>query len=95
MSPRYRRSHRDARSPTRLQLGEQQFVGGVAVDLVGTHENEDGLRGVPPSRLEEVDDADRIDVEIVERNLSCFVVRQLRSAVDDKVERMRLEQCED
>jgi len=47
-----------------------------------------------PRRLEQVDCSDGIDVEIVQRNVTCFVVRRLCGAVDDEVEGVRLEERE-
>ena len=40
-------------------------------------------------RLQEIHGADRVDVEIDQRNLARLIVRRLRRAVDDQIESLR------
>jgi hypothetical protein len=68
---------------------ERDLVGGVAVDLVGAHEDEHrvaegGVAG-QAGGLKEVERADGVDVEIVEGALGGEVVGRLRGGVDDQV----------
>jgi hypothetical protein len=53
--------------PAGLELDERQLVWRVAVDLVRREETERGLRARAASRFEQVQRADGIDVEVVER----------------------------
>ena len=54
--------------PARLELHERDGVRPVAVHLVGRHVDERRLGTVPPRRLEQVQRADGVGVEVVERN---------------------------
>ena len=74
--------------PPRLELDERQRVGQVAVDLVGRGEDEHRLRGMRAGRLEHVQGADRVDVEVGERLLGRPVVRGLRGGVDHELDRV-------
>jgi hypothetical protein len=69
--------------PARRQLGEGDAVGGVAVDFVRAHVHERGFRAGLAGGFEEVERADGIGVEIVERNRRRAVMRWLRGNVDD------------
>src|SRR5688500_7882298 len=74
--------------PARLRLHEGHLVRSVAVDLVRAHEAKDCFRSVPTGRLEQVQSADRIDVEIVQRDRCRAVMGRLSSTMDDEIERM-------
>ena len=53
--------------PARLELDELELVRRVAVDLVRGQEDERRLGHVLAGRLEQVERADRVDLEVVER----------------------------
>ena len=70
---------------SRWQFDQRQFVGDVAVDLVGAHQDEHGLGGVPARGFQQVERARGVDVEVIERAVLGQVVRGLSGAVDDQV----------
>ena len=69
--------------PARLLLDQRQPVRRVAVDLVGRGEDEDGVRAVLATGLEQIEGADGVDAEVRERLASGPIVRRLRGGVDD------------
>ncbi len=69
--------------PTGLQLFEFNEVGPVAVHLVGRHVSEGALRAGPPGGFQEIESADGVDVEIVERAGGGQIVTGLGGGVDD------------
>ncbi len=70
--------------PARLALGERDRVRPVAVDLVRAQVDERPLGTVAAGGLEEVQRADGVGVEVVERDVGGPVVRGLRGGVDDR-----------
>src|SRR5215813_9039329 len=75
--------------PTCLQFYERQFVGSITIDLVGAHEDKYALFLVAAKRFEQIERADRVDVEIFKGHLRGQVVRRLRSTMDDEIESFR------
>ena len=71
--------------PPGLELDERQLVRHVAVDLVRREESERRLRARAACRLEQVQRADRIHIEVVEGPRRRKVVRGLCRRVDDEV----------
>jgi hypothetical protein len=71
--------------PTGLEFLQRDLIGGVAIDLVGAHVDERRLRRTAPHGLEEVQRADGVDLEIVERPVLGQVVRRLGGAVDQEI----------
>jgi len=71
--------------PAGRQLAEANFVGGVAVDLVGRHVGKDGLGRGTARGLQQVQGADGVDVEVVEGARGGQVVAGLRGSVDDQL----------
>ena len=71
--------------PARLELDQRELVRRVAIDLVRAHEDERRLGAAAPGRLEQVQRADRVDVEVVERPILGQVVGRLGGAVDDQI----------
>ena len=69
--------------PAGLQLGKSQSIGRIAVHLVGAHVNERALRARLPRGLEQVERADGVGVEVVERNRGRAIVRRLGGRVHD------------
>ena len=66
-------------------LGHRHLVGRIPIDFVGAHVAEHSIRGMPPYSLEHVERPDSVDLEVDQRNLSGFIVRGLRRAVDDQL----------
>ncbi len=71
--------------PARLEFCQRNAVRRVAVDLVRRHVDERRLRAGPPRRFEQVQRADGVGVEIVERNRRRAIVARLRGGVHDDV----------
>ena len=71
--------------PAGLELDERQPVGVVAVDLVGRHGDEHRLGRVRPAGLEQVERADGVHVEVVERAGGGEVVARLGGGVDHEL----------
>lgn len=71
--------------PAGFQFGQCDGVGPVAVDLVGGHVDERRLRAGLAGGFEQVEGADRVGVEVVERDGGSTVVRRLGGGVDDGV----------
>ncbi len=69
--------------PARVELGQLDRVWGVAINLVCAHVHEGRLRARLPRGFEEVERADGVGVEIVERDRRGAVVRGLGRGVDD------------
>ncbi len=69
--------------PAGFELLERDAVGGVAVNLVGAHVHEGRLGAGLAGGLQHVERADRVGVEIVERDRGGAVVRGLRGGVHD------------
>ena len=57
----------------------------IAVDLVRGHVDERRFRAGPPRRFEQVQRADGVDVEVVERDRRRAIVGRLRGGMDDGV----------
>ena len=70
----------------RGKLFHRNFVGRVAIDLVGAHENEHGFRGMLAGGFQEIDRADCVHVKIEQGDVASLIVRWLRGAVDDQIE---------
>src|SRR5258708_27923334 len=68
--------------PARRQLDQGHLIGRIAIDLVGAHEYERGFGRVLPVRLQQVQGAGGIDLEVVERSSRCQVMRGLSRAVN-------------
>ena len=71
--------------PPRLQLHQRHAVGVVAVDLVRRHRDEHGFGSVTTARLEQVEGADSVDVEVVERARGGEVVAGLGRGMDHEL----------
>ena len=56
-------------------------------NLVGAHMHEHRLGGMLAGRLKQVERAAGVDIEILKRNVTCFVVRGLGSAMYDNLRR--------
>jgi hypothetical protein len=69
--------------PARGQLDAAMRIRGVAVDLVRAHVHKRRLRAGLAGGLEEIQRADRVGVEVVERDGGGAVVRGLGGGVDD------------
>src|SRR6185369_16099701 len=80
---------------TSLKFNQRQFVRRVPVNLVRTHVYEDGLGTALASSLKQIDSSDRVYVKVNERNVARLVVRGLSCAMNNQVERRRLEQRKD
>ena len=68
--------------PAGFELHERHVVRPVAVHLVGAHQDEHGLGRVLAAGFEQVERADGVDVEVVERPLGGQVVAGLGGRVD-------------
>ena len=66
-------------------LPERLFVGGIPVDLVCAHEHERRFPAALAHRLQEIESADGVDVEIVEHPGACQVMGRLSGAMNDQV----------
>jgi hypothetical protein len=80
--------------PPFFEFLEFKIIGGVAVDLVRAHEEKGLVRAVLPGRLEQVERAQGVDLEIVERPRRGQVVAGLGRAVNGDVELFRFEKAE-
>src|SRR6266550_1966275 len=69
-----------------LQLRKWNLVGRIAINLVGAQKYEYRLGRMLARRFQEIHRAKRIHLEIEQGNLSRFIVRRLRRAVDDQIE---------
>ena len=65
------------------ELGERDAVGGVAVNFIRAHVHERRFGGGLAGGFEEIEGADGVGVEVVERNGGGAVVGRLRGGVDD------------
>src|SRR5690606_7384165 len=74
--------------PPRFHLLQLDEVRTVPVDLVGAHEDKNSFRAVPPTRLEQIQRARCVYVEVVKRAFSRKIVTWLSGCMDDEVERM-------
>ena len=66
-------------------------VGPIPIDLVGGHVRERGFRAGPPGGFEEIERADGIGIEIVERDCGRTIVGRLGGGMDDGI---RLDRCD-
>ncbi len=80
--------------PAGLLLLQLDRVRRIPVDLVGRHVREGRSRAGAPHRLEHVEGADRIGVEIVERDRGGAVVTRLGRGVHDGVRFHRFHEIE-
>src|SRR2546421_1413892 len=75
-----------------FQLHQRQFIWRIAVDFVCAHMDEHGLGTELARGLKEIHGANSIDIKVNERNTGGFIMGRLRSAVNDAVEAVLLEQ---
>ncbi len=80
--------------PAGFQFGEGDGVGAVAIDLVGGHVDEGRLRVGLAGGFKQVERADGVGIEVVERNGGGAVVRRLGGGVDDGIRTESGEQVE-
>src|ERR1700756_1173044 len=76
---------------TGLQFLHGNFVRGVAINLVGAHEDEDRVAAMLASGFEQIESAERIDLKIENGNVAGFVVGRLSGAVNDQLEAIGFE----
>src|SRR6266849_7245351 len=77
--------------PPRFQFLQRQFIRCVAIHLIRAQENKRRFRAVHPRRFQQIHRAQRIHLEIKNRNVTRLVVRWLRRAVHDQIKPLRLE----
>jgi hypothetical protein len=73
----FREGMRGIELPSRVLLDQGQHVGGVAIDLVGGGEDEDGIGTMPPCRFQQNHRAGCVDGKVCERLAGGPVVRGL------------------
>src|SRR6185437_1984341 len=81
--------------PPQSSLNQWQVIGGVAVNFVGADINENGIRTMAACVLQKIQRSRRVNIEIVERAVSCQIVTGLRGGVNDQLETRRSKQVPD
>src|SRR5579863_1210503 len=76
---------------TSIEFNHRHFVGRIAVDLVGAHENERTFPAEATRHLEEVQGPECIHLEVQKGNVAGSVVGRLGGAVDDQIKPRRFE----
>jgi len=61
--------------PAHFELLEREFVRSIAVNLVGTEENEDRIRTMETGGFEEIEGAESVDFKIKDGDIACLVIR--------------------
>src|ERR1700687_6132563 len=72
--------------PAGFEFLEGNFVGGIAVNLIGTEKNENRIWTMEPGGLKKIYGAKGIDFEIKDGDIAGFVMGGLRGAMDNQVE---------
>src|SRR5579864_2901382 len=75
----------------RAEFLEWNFVGRVAVNLIGAQKNEHGLGTMLVRGFEEMEGAESVHLEVENRDIARLVVRRLRGAMDNQAEAVRSE----
>ena len=78
--------------PAGFQFLERDFVGGVAINLVGAQKDENRFGTVEAGGFEKIDRAESVDFEIQNGDVARLVVGGLSGAVNDEIEALRAEE---
>src|ERR1700741_1950121 len=78
--------------PPGFQFLQRNFVGSIAVNLVGAQKNENRLGTMEARGFEKIHGAQRVDFKIENRDIAGLIVRRLPGPVHDQVETLRTEE---
>ena len=71
--------------PTGFEFLERNFVGSIAINLVGAQKDEDRFGTVEAGGFEQIDCADRVHFKVQDGDVARLVVGGLSRAVNDEI----------